>query len=323
MDFAERAREVLDIEIDSLQKARGRLGHEFADAVSLILACVEKNGKIVVTGIGKSLHIAQKISATLASTGSTSVTLNPAQAMHGDLGILNSGDVLLALSYSGESEELIALLPIARRFGVKVISITGDPGSSLAKHSDVVIPAAVDREACPFNMAPTSSTTVALAIGDALAMVLLEARGFEKKDYAKLHPGGAIGRALLLRVADIMRTGDRLASVRETARVKDAVMAMTQARAGSAAVVDADNKVLGIFTDGDLRRHIAKHANVMDLPVKQMMTAAPIAVTADRLAVEVLRIYEERNIDDLLVVDGQNRLVGAIDIQDLPKLKIL
>lgn len=323
MDFAERAREVLDIEIDSLQKARGRLGHEFADAVSLILACVEKNGKIVVTGIGKSLHIAQKISATLASTGSTSVTLNPAQAMHGDLGILNSGDVLLALSYSGESEELIALLPIARRFGVKVVSITGDPGSSLAKHSDVVIPAAVDREACPFNMAPTSSTTVALAIGDALAMVLLEARGFEKKDYAKLHPGGAIGRALLLRVSDIMRTGDRLASVREDARVKDAVMAMTQARSGSAAVVDADNKVLGIFTDGDLRRHIAKNANVMDLPVKQLMTSKPIAVTADRLAVEVLRIYEEKNIDDLLVVDAQNHLVGAVDIQDLPKLKIL
>lgn len=323
MDFAQRARDVLDIEIDGLQKARNRLGGEFADAVSLILGCVEKNGKIVVTGIGKSLHIAQKISATLASTGSTSVTLNPAQAMHGDLGILNSGDVLLALSYSGESEELIALLPIARRFGVKVVSITGDPASSLAKHSDVVIPAAVDREACPFNMAPTSSTTVALAIGDALAMVLLEARGFEKEDYAKLHPGGAIGRALLLRVSDIMRTGDRLACIRETARVKDAVMAMTQARSGSAAVVDADNKVLGIFTDGDLRRHIAKHANVMDLPVKQLMTPKPIAVTADRLAVEVLRIYEERNIDDLLVVDAQNRLVGAVDIQDLPKLKIL
>ena len=323
MDFVQRAREVLDIEIDSLQKARSRLGNEFGDAVSLILECVEKNGKIVVTGIGKNLHIAHKISATLASTGSTSVTLNPAQAMHGDLGILNSGDVLLTLSYSGESEELIALLPLARRFGVKIVSITGDSESSLAKNSDVVIPAAVDREACPFNMAPTSSTTVALAIGDALAMVLLEARGFEREDYAKLHPGGAIGRALLLRVSDIMRTGDRLASVRENAKVKDAVMAMTQARSGSAAVVDADNKVLGIFTDGDLRRHIAKHVNVLDVPVKQIMTPAPIAVTADRLAVEVLRIYEEKNIDDLLVVDARGRLVGAVDIQDLPKLKIL
>jgi arabinose-5-phosphate isomerase len=289
----------------------------------VLLKCLEQRGKIVVTGIGKNLHIAQKVSATLASTGSTSVTLNPAQAMHGDLGILTAGDVLLVLSYSGESEELIALLPIAKRFGVKIISITGDPNSSLAKHSDVAIMAAVDREACPFNMAPTSSTTVALAIGDALAMVLLEARGFDKEDYAKLHPGGAIGRALLLRVSDIMRTGDRLAIVKDNGKVKDALVAMTQARSGSAAIVDANHKLLGIFTDGDLRRNIAQHANILDIPIKQIMTPAPITVTADRLAVDVLRIFEERNIDDLLVVDGQNRLVGAVDIQDLPKLKIL
>ena len=204
-----------------------------------------------------------------------------------------------------------------------VVSITGNPDSSLAKHSDVAVPAAVVREACPFNMAPTSSTTVALAIGDALAMVLLEARGFEKADYAKLHPGGAIGRSLLLRASDIMRTGDRLASIRDTAKVKDAVVAMTQARSGSAAVVNARNKVVGIFTDGDLRRHLAGHANVLDLPIRQIMTPSPVTVTADRLAVDVLRIYEERNIDDVLVVDGRGRLVGAVDIQDLPKLKIL
>jgi arabinose-5-phosphate isomerase len=313
----------LDIEIEGLQKTRAGLGHAFSDAVDLILKCLEKKGKIVVTGIGKNLHIAQKISSTLASTGSTSVTLNPAQAMHGDLGILTQGDILLALSYSGESDELIALLPVAKRFGVRVVAITGNLDSSLAKNSDVVIPAVVDREACPFNMAPTSSTTVALAVGDALAMVLLEARGFEKEDYAKLHPSGAIGRTLLLRVSDIMRSGDRLASVRDNAKVKDAVVAMTQARAGSAAVVDANNRILGIFTDGDLRRNISKHANVLDLSIKQIMTPSPITVTADRLAVDVLRIYEERNIDDLLVVDRQNRLVGAVDIQDLPKLKIL
>jgi len=319
----QRAKEVLDVEIEGLQKARNNLGHEFGDAVNVLLKCLEQRGKIVVTGIGKNLHIAQKISATLASTGSTSVTLNPAQAMHGDLGILTAGDVLLVLSYSGESEELIALLPIAKRFGVKIVSITGDPNSSLAKHSDVAIPAAVDREACPFNMAPTSSTTVALAIGDALAMVLLEARGFEKEDYAKLHPGGAIGRALLLRVSDIMRTGDRLAIVKDDGKVKDALVAMTQARSGSAAIVDANHKLLGIFTDGDLRRHIAQHADILEIPIKQIMTRDPITVTANRLAVDVLRIFEERNIDDVLVVDGQNRLVGAVDIQDLPKLKIL
>jgi len=319
----QRAQEVLDIEIEGLQKVRNNLGREFGDAVNVFLKCLEQRGKIVVTGIGKNLHIAQKVSATLASTGSTSVTLNPAQAMHGDLGILTAGDVLLVLSYSGESEELISFLPIAKRFGVKIVSITGDPVSSLAKNSDVAIVAAVDREACPFNMAPTSSTTVALAIGDALAMVLLEARGFDKEDYAKLHPGGAIGRALLLHVSDIMRTGDRLAIVQDNGKVKDALVAMTQARSGSAAIVDASHKLLGIFTDGDLRRHIAQHANIMDIPVKQLMTSSPITVTADRLAVDVLRIFEERNIDDLLVVDGQNLLVGAVDIQDLPKLKIL
>ena len=322
-DFVRKAREVIEIEAESVQKAGKNLGKEFSQAVELMLKCLQKGGKIVVTGMGKNLHIAQKISSTLASTGSTSVWLNPAQAMHGDLGILSEGDVVLALSYSGESEELTSILPIVKRMGASVVALTGEAGSSLAKYSDVVIPAAVEREACPFNMAPTSSTTVALAIGDALAMVLLEARGFKKEDYAQLHPGGAIGRALLLRVSDIMRTGDRLASVRNTAKVKDAVVAMTQARSGSAGVVDAANHVLGIFTDGDLRRQISKHADLLELPVEQVMTKSPIAVKADQLAIDVLRIYEAHNIDDLLVVDDDGRLVGAVDIQDLPKLKIM
>jgi arabinose-5-phosphate isomerase len=318
-----RAREVIAIEVESLQKASRSLGNEFSEAVARLLKCLNGGNKIVVTGMGKNLHIAQKISSTLASTGSTSVWLNPAQAMHGDMGILNKGDVLLALSYSGESEELTAILPTVKRLGVGIVALTGDVTSSLAKCSDVVVPAAVEREACPFNMAPTSSTTVALAIGDALAMVLLDARGFKKEDYAKLHPGGAIGRALVLRVSDIMRTGERLACVRNTAKVKDALVAMTQARAGSAGVVDKDMKVVGIFTDGDLRRHIAKHANVLNLPVAEVMTLSPIAVKAGQLAIDVLRIYEEHSIDDLLVVDAKNRLVGAVDIQDLPKLKML
>ena len=323
MDFVTRAQEVIDLEIQGLTRVREHLGDDFNRAVHLILKCLADGRKIVVTGIGKNLHIADKISATLASTGSTSVVLHPAQAMHGDLGILSSGDVLLVLSYSGESEELLALVPIVKRLGVRIVTITGDPGSSLARFSDAAVPVTIEREACPFNMAPTTSTTVTLAVGDALAMVLLEARGFKREDFAKLHPGGAIGRTLLLRVSDIMRTGDRLASVRRGAKVKDALVAMTSARAGSAAVVDAENRVCGIFTDGDLRRHIAKRPNLIDLPIEDVMTPSPVTLRERDLAVDVLRTFEEHSIDDLLVVDGENRLVGAVDIQDLPKLKIL
>ena len=323
MNYVARAREVIAIEIEGLQGLRDQLGEAFGAAVELILGTLEANRKIVVSGVGKNLHIAEKVSATLASTGSTSVVLNPLQAMHGDLGILRAGDVLLALSYSGESEELLALVPLARRLGSHVVSLTGNADSSLAKCSDVVVPVRVKREACPFNMAPTASTTATLAVGDALAMVLLEARGFKRDDYAKLHPGGAIGRALLLRVSDIMRTEDRVAKVPRGATVKEALLEMTRARAGSTGVVGEDNTVLGIFTDGDLRRHIADHPDLLGLPIEQFMTPSPFAVTGDQLAVDVLRIFEDHNIDDLLVVDGENRLIGAIDIQDLPKAKII
>jgi arabinose-5-phosphate isomerase len=249
--------------------------------------------------------------------------LNPTQAMHGDLGIVSKGDILLALSYSGESDELLALIPMVRRFGVKVITMTGVLDSSLAKLSDVVIPVTVDREACPFNMAPTTSTTATLAMGDALALVLLEARGFKVEDYAKLHPGGAIGRALLLKVSDIMRKDDRVAAVNSGAKVKDAILAMTRARTGSAGIVDAQRRVLGIFTDGDLRRRLPDHPGLIDAIVDTVMTRNPITVSQDCLAMDVLRIFEDHNIDDLLVVDTNNHLVGAVDIQDLPKLKIM
>ena len=251
------------------------------------------------------------------------MALNPVQALHGDMGILSKGDVLLALSYSGASDELLAILPAAKRVGMKIVSMTGDADSELAKHSDAVILVTVDREACPFNMAPTASTTATLAAGDALAMVLLEARGFRMEDYAKLHPGGAIGRSLLLRVSDIMRTGQRLAVVHEKASVKDAVVAMTQARAGSAGIVDDGNRVKGIFTDGDLRRHVGAHADILGLPIETLMTRSPVTVRADQLAAEALGVFEEHSIDDVLVVDSQDRLVGAVDIQDLPKLKIM
>lgn len=323
MDYSTRAREILEIEIAGLQKVQALLGAGFAQAVERMLACLRARGKIVVTGIGKNLHIAEKISATLASTGSTSVVLNPLQAMHGDLGILTRGDVLLALSYSGASDELIALVPTIRRLGVEVVTLTGVTDSPLAACSDTVVPVTVDREACPFNMAPTASTTATLAVGDALAMVLLEARGFRVEDYAKLHPGGAIGRALLLRVADFMRTGERLASVAADATVRDAILAMTRARAGSACVVNADGRLAGIFTDGDFRRRIAQDAGFIEAPVTEAMTTSPITVRPDSLAVDALRLFEEHNIDDLPVVEPDRTLAGMVDIQDLPKLKIM
>jgi len=323
VDIIKRAREVIDLEIQGLQKVRDALGSDFERTIQLLIACLASRNKIVVTGVGKNLHIAEKISATLASTGSTSVTLNPAQALHGDLGILARGDVLIALSYSGASDELLALLPAVKRLGVAVVTLTGDPNSELARHSDAVICVRVDREACPFNMAPTASTTATLAVGDALAMVLLEARGFRLEDYARLHPGGAIGRALLLRIADIMRTGERLAVVNDKATVKDAVMAMTRARAGSTGVVDDEQRLKGIFTDGDLRRNIGTRPDLLELPITAVMTPSPICVRADQLAAEVLNVFEEHNIDDVLVVDAAGRLVGAVDIQDLPKLKIM
>jgi arabinose-5-phosphate isomerase len=323
IDPIRRAREIIELEAAGLQKVAKGLNEGFAQAVEAILRSSTAGGKVVVTGIGKNLHIGEKISATLASTGTTSVMLNPAQAMHGDLGILRSGDILLALSYSGESDELINLIPLIRRFGVQVIALTGKPASTLARLCDIVISAAVDREACPFNMAPTTSTTATLAVGDALAMVLLETRGFQIEDYAKLHPGGAIGRTLLLRVADIMRKPDRVASVPAGAKIKDAILAMTQARTGSAAIIDKQGRLLGIFTDGDLRRQLPQHPDLVDLPVDRFMTRSPITVKQDQLAVDVLRTFEQHNIDDLLVLDARRRLVGAIDIQDLPKLKIM
>jgi arabinose-5-phosphate isomerase len=323
MDWLKRAQEVIDLEAEGLRKVRNGLGDAFTAAVGLILGRLSAGGKIVVTGIGKNLHIAEKISSTLASTGATSVVLHPAQAMHGDLGILGSGDVLLALSYSGTSEEILNLIPLVRRLGVAIVALTGATDSPLARNSDAVINVAVDREACPFNMAPTASTTATLAVGDALAMVLLEARGFGREDYAKLHPGGAIGRALLTRVADIMRTGDRVARTGLGATVKDAVVAMTQARSGSAAIVDAEGRLLGIFTDGDLRRAVSLSADVLSRPVAEFMTRSPLSVRPDELAVDVLHVFERHDIDDIPVLDDHNRVVGTVDIVDLPKMKIM
>lgn len=327
MDYLERAKDVLQIEIEALLDLRGSLGEDFVRAVELLLERLRQGGKLVLTGVGKSFHIAQKLAATFTSTGAPAVTLHPSEAMHGDLGILGERDVLIALSYSGGSDELMALLPIARRRGAAILAITGQPDSPLARSSDVVVPATVKREACPFNMAPTASTTAALALGDALAMVLLEARGFNQEDYAKLHPGGAIGRTLLLRVVDIMRTGDRLATVPTGSTVQDAVLAMTSCRAGAVAVLDPDRRLLGIFTDGDLRRHLSSPAEsggpLTELLIDDVMTRDPVSLHVDSLAVDILAVYERHNIDDLMVLNDEGQVVGQVDIQDLPKLKIL
>ncbi|MDD3276966.1 MAG: KpsF/GutQ family sugar-phosphate isomerase [Kiritimatiellales bacterium] len=323
MDFQKRAKEVIDVEIAGMEKVRDSINGGFSTAIDWILATVKNGGKVVVTGVGKNFHIGQKMVATFNSTGTPSAMLHPIEAMHGDFGLVGDKDIVLALSYSGGSDELIALLPALKRRGLKIIGMTGDVASPLGQQSDLVLPITVDKEACPFGMAPTTSTTVTLALGDALAIVLLEARGFKKEDYAKLHPGGAIGRTLLLRVSDVMRTSDRLAKVLSGAKVKDAVLAMTGARAGCVAVVDAGDKLLGIFTDGDLRRHLIDTPNITEVLIDSVMTRKPITLKPDQLAVDILKIYEEKNIDDLVVVDDDGHVVGAVDIQDLPKLKIL
>jgi len=323
MNHLAKAREVFDIELAALKKVRAQLDPSFNTAVDVVVDALKRRGKIVVVGIGKSGNVGQKIAATLTSTGSTSVVLNSVDALHGDLGIVNDGDVILALSYSGESEELLNLLPAIKRFSVRIIAFTGNTKSSLAKHSDVALNVKVHKEACPFNLAPTSSTTAMLVMGDALAMAVLQARGFKQKDYAQRHPSGAIGRAMLLKVGDIMRTGNRNAVARDTLSVKEALLVMTRAKSGSLSVVDPRGKLAGVFTDGDFRRHMATDEYLLSKPLKQVMTRNPICVRDDALAVEALKIFNERNIDDLIVVNAKREPVWLVDSQDLPKLKIV
>jgi arabinose-5-phosphate isomerase len=317
-----QARKVFDIELAALKAVRAQLDGAFSGAVDLIVQTLRQRGKIIVVGIGKSGNVGQKISATLTSTGSTSVVLNSVDALHGDLGVINDGDLLLALSYSGESEELLNLLPALKRFPVKIIALTGAAKSSLARHSDVVLNVRVPKEACPFNLAPTSSTTAMLVMGDALAMAVLQARGFKRHDFARLHPSGAIGRAMLVRVGDIMRTGARNPVAAEGLPIKEALLVMTQAKSGSLSVVDRRGKLVGVFTDGDFRRHMAANGDLA-LPLKSVMTRNPIRIRDDALANEALRIFNERNIDDLIVVNARHEPVGLVDLQDLPKLKLM
>jgi arabinose-5-phosphate isomerase len=323
MDYLAQARRVFDLEVAAMQAVAARLDDSFVHAVDLIRACVERGKKIVVVGVGKSGHIGEKIAATLTSTGSPSVVLNSLNALHGDLGIVSDGDVILALSYSGETDELNNLLPALARFDVEIIAITGRAQSSLARSARLVLDASVEQEACPLNLAPTSSTTAMLALGDALAMVLLEARGFDKDDFARFHPGGRLGRTLLLRVSEIMRGADQLATVGPEATVLETIREMTAKRAGAAVVVDADQRLLGIFTHGDFARHFPSTPDIGARAVAGFMTANPIVIAADKLAAEVLHVLQTHRIDDLVVVDAIRRPVGIVDSQDLSRHKLL
>src|SRR6266513_671932 len=316
MSHVNRAREVFDIEVAGLKAVRAQLDPEFDRAVELMVHALRQRAKIVVVGVVKSGNVGQKIAATLTSTGSTAVLLHSVDALHGDLGIVSDGDIILALSYSGESEEMVNLIPALKRFSVKIICLTGTPKSSVARYSDVVLNVRVAKEACPFNLAPTASTTAMLVMGDALAMAVLQARGFKESDFAKFHPSGAIGRALLLRVSDIMRAGARNAVAPQTILVKEALLVMTRAKSGSVSIVNSRGKLAGVFTDGDLRRHMADDDRVLSKPLANVMTRNPISIRGEALAAEALKIFNERNIDDLIVVNAKNEPVGLVDSQD-------
>jgi arabinose-5-phosphate isomerase len=318
-----KARRVFDIELTALRAVRGRLNRQFDTAVEVIVDALQHRGKIIVIGVGKSGNIGHKIAATLTSTGSTSMVLNSVDALHGDLGVVNDGDVILALSYSGESEELLRLVPALKRFSVRLVAVTGAIKSSLARLSDVILDVRVPREACPFNLAPTASTTAMLVMGDALAMAVLQARGFTQKDFARYHPSGAIGRTLLLEVRDIMRTGDRNPVADEKLTVREALFIMGRAKAGSVSVVNRRGRLVGVFTDGDLRRKMAHDDQLLTRPLSAVMTRRPICVRDNALAAEALKIFDQRNIDDLIVINARSQPVGLVDSQDLPKLKLM
>ena len=323
MDYLEKAGRVLDIEILELQRLRQRLAPTFTTAIELLKQTVDARGKIVVVGVGKSGHIGNKIAATLTSTGSPAVVLDSLNALHGDLGMVADGDAVIALSASGETEELVRILPAIARFQVKIIAICGDANSTLAQNSHVFLDVNVEQEACPLNLAPTSSTTVMLALGDALAMVLLEARGFQKEDFAKFHPAGMVGRSLLMRVHQIMRPRQALALVGSDTPVRAVLKSMTDVRAGAAVIADADGKLVGIFTHGDFVRHFQNDPKIGERLVADLMTLNPVTVHRDKLAVEVLNLLERHRIDDLVVVDDNDVPVGMVDSQDLTRLKLL
>jgi arabinose-5-phosphate isomerase len=308
------ARRVLEIESRAIQELVPRIGAEFDKACRICLDC---SGRIVVTGMGKSGHIAGKIAATLASTGSPAFFVHPAEASHGDMGMITRQDVVIALSHSGETTELLTLLPLLKRLGISLITFTGNTASTLAGASEVTLDLSISEEACPLNLAPTASTSVALAMGDALAVALLEERGFTQEDFALSHPGGTLGRKLLLRVADLMHSGDEIPVVSLQTSLSDGMLEMTSKKLGMTAVCNADNRLLGIFTDGDLRRALDQGLDVHTASMEQVMTAGGKTATPEMLAAEAVHILEQNKINALMVVDEDSQVVGALNIHDL------
>jgi arabinose-5-phosphate isomerase len=323
MNYLAQARCVIETEIEGLQRMSERLDQSLIDAVGILQDTLRNRGKIVVVGVGKSGNIGHKIAATLNSTGATAVVLDSQNALHGDLGLLSDGDAVMMLSYSGETRELMDLLPFIKRFDVKLIALTGNPGSTLSRFSAVTLDTSVEREACPLNLAPTSSSTAMLVMGDTLAMVLLESRGFTEEDFARFHPGGALGRALLTRVSDIMRVDAELPTVDLGGNVFAALDSMNRARAGACLILNPDGSLAGIFTHGDFARSFRNDPLLGEKPVAELMTRKPITVQADSLAVEVLKTIGDNRIDDIVVLDGEGKPVGLIDTQDLARLKIV
>ena len=319
-ELMELGREVLRIEADAVRSLVDRIGPEFVEALRLILTC---RGRVVVSGIGKSGHIARKIAATLASTGTPAFFVHPAEASHGDLGMITVEDVMIALSNSGESAELVAIVPLLKRHGTRLIAITGVGTSTLAAFADVHLDAAIEKEACPLGLAPTSSTTAALALGDALAVALLKARGFNAQDFARSHPGGRLGRRLLVRVSDVMHSGLELPQVGGGSSLSDALLEMSAKGHGMTAIVDNGQHILGIFTDGDLRRILATNVDLRSIKILAAMKRNPCTINKDRLAAEAVKQMQIQRINSMLVVDDDNRLVGAFTMHDLFKAGVL
>ncbi len=319
-----KAQAVLQTEIEGIEAIKQQLDNHFAELVAACVKTLDNGGKIVITGVGKSGHIGSKMAATLASTGSTAIFMHPVEAMHGDLGMLQENDIMIALSYSGETQELTRMILPAKRLGVPVACFTGVPESTLAKLSDIAVIGTVEKEACPFNLAPTTTSTAHLALGDALAMVLLQERKFSREDFGRRHPGGAIGRAVTMRVSDLMRKPEAIVLAKPEDLVKNTLVRMTAARCGSAVIADAEKKLLGIFTDGDFRRRVENDLSILNRPMKEVMTRNPIFIKKDSLAVEILKILEKRKIDDLVVLEDDGCTVaGLVDIQDLPAFKLM
>ena len=310
------AKKVLMNESKAIAKLVDKLNSDFGKVISLI---TKSAGRTIVTGMGKPGFIAQKVSATLSSTGTPSLYLHPAEALHGDLGRVTKEDVIIALSNSGETEEVIKLLPIIKKIGAKLVAVTGNIKSTLAKNSDFVIDSSVDNEACPMGLAPTTSTTAMLALGDAIAVALLEKKKFQPKDFALYHPGGSLGKRLLLNVGDIMRKKSETPIVKENVKVRNVILKITKLRAGSASVVNSKGKLVGIFTDGDLRRHLDDGGGILNRKVSEVMTKSPVTITADKLAAEGFDILRDKKIDEMPVVDAIGRPVGVLDVQDILK----